>query len=122
MERVRGHKVTSLSPVAMLDVDGAALAEELFEAYLKQVLVDGFFHADPHPGNVLLTDDGRIALLDLGMVGHTTPTMQESLLKLLLLITQGKSEQAADLVIHMSTKAENFDPDDFRRRTGQLLA
>jgi ubiquinone biosynthesis protein len=122
MERVRGHKVTSLSPVAMLDVDGSALAEELFKAYLKQVLVDGFFHADPHPGNVLLTENGRIALLDLGMVGHTTPAMQESLLKLLLLITEGKSEQAADLVIHMSTKAETFDSDDCRRRTGQLLA
>ena len=46
-----------------------ALAEELFRAYLQQILVDGFFHADPHPGNVFLTDDGRIALLDLGMVG-----------------------------------------------------
>ena len=122
MERVRGHKVTSLSPVAMLDVDGSALAEELFKAYLKQVLVDGFFHADPHPGNVLLTEHGRIALLDLGMVGHTTPAMQESLLKLLLLITEGKSEQAADLVIHMSKKAETFDADEFRRSTGQLLA
>ena len=46
-----------------------ALAEELLRAYLKQILVDGFFHADPHPGNVFLTDDGRVALIDLGMVG-----------------------------------------------------
>jgi predicted unusual protein kinase regulating ubiquinone biosynthesis (AarF/ABC1/UbiB family) len=55
------------------------------------VLVDGLFHADPHPGNVFLTDDGRIALLDLGMVGHTTPSMQENLLKLLLAIADGKA-------------------------------
>jgi len=41
----------------------------------KQVLVDGFFHADPHPGNIFLTDDGRVALLDLGMVGRVTPGM-----------------------------------------------
>ena len=55
------------------DIDGDGLARELFRAYLKQILVDGFFHADPHPGNVLLTDDGRIALLDLGMVSRLTP-------------------------------------------------
>ena len=42
-------------------------------AYLKQIIVDGVFHADPHPGNVFLTDDGRIALIDLGMVGRHQP-------------------------------------------------
>ena len=69
----------------------------LFRAYLKQILVDGMFHADPHPGNVLLTIDHRIALLDLGMVGHTTPTMQENLLKLLLAISEGESDEAVDV-------------------------
>jgi len=122
MERVQGHKINSISPAALLEIDGSVLAEELFEAYLKQVLVDGFFHADPHPGNVFLTDGGRIALLDLGMVGHTTPVMQENLLRLLLAITEGKSEQAADLAIQMSARAEHFDPAEFRRRIGQLLA
>jgi ubiquinone biosynthesis protein len=122
MERVQGHKITSMSPLAMLEVDGAVIAEELFRAYLKQVLVDGFFHADPHPGNVFLADDGRVALLDLGMVGHTTPAMQETLLKLLLAITEGNSDRAADLVINMSEKSQAFDPVEFRRRIGQLLA
>lgn len=122
MERVQGHKITSMSPVAMLEVNGSALAEELFKAYLEQVLVDGFFHADPHPGNVFLTHDGRIALLDLGMVGHTSPEMQENLLKLLLAVTENKSEQAADLVINMSEKADAFDPAEFRRRIGQLMS
>lgn len=122
MERVQGLKITTLSPVALLEIEGAALAEELFKAYLKQVLVDGFFHADPHPGNVFLTDEGRIALLDLGMVGHTTPRMQESLLKLLLAITEGKSEQAADLVVGLSEKSEKLDLVEFRRRIGQLLS
>ena len=58
-------------------MDGAPLAEELCRAYLQQILVDGFFHADPHPGNVFLTDDGRLALLDLGMVAQIGPSMQE---------------------------------------------
>lgn len=122
MDYVRGKKITSVSPLARLDIDGAELAEALFKAYLHQVLMDGLFHADPHPGNVFLTDDGRIALLDLGMVGHTTPTMQENLIKLLLAISEGKGDEAADLVIRISQKDEDFDQVEFRSRVSQLLA
>ena len=122
MDYVRGRKITGLGPLAMLEMDGSPLAEELFRAYLKQVLVDGLFHADPHPGNVFLTHDGHIALLDLGMVGHTTPGMQENLLKLLMEISEGRGEQAADLVMQMSQKSEDFDPLEVRRRIGQSVA
>jgi predicted unusual protein kinase regulating ubiquinone biosynthesis (AarF/ABC1/UbiB family) len=122
MERVHGHKITALSPAANVGLDGARLAEELVQAYLKQVLVDGLFHADPHPGNVFLTDEGKLALLDLGMVGHTSPEMQENLLKLLLAISDGKSEHAADVVIGISEKTNDFDPIEFRRRIAHLLA
>jgi len=59
MDYIGGRKITKLGPLAILEMDGEGLAEELFRAYLKQILVDGFFHADPHPGNVFLTDDGR---------------------------------------------------------------
>lgn len=121
MERIDGHKITAISPLARLDFKGGAIAEEILRAYLKQVLVDGVFHADPHPGNVFIMDDGRVALLDLGMVGHTTPGMQESLLKLLLAVTEGRSEEAADVVIQMSQRANGFDPIEFRRRIGQLV-
>ncbi len=93
MNYVQGRKVTALSPLARLDMKGAALAEQLFKAYLKQVLVDGLFHADPQAGNVFVTDGGHMALLDLGMVGHTTPGMQDNLVKLLLAISEGNSEQ-----------------------------
>jgi predicted unusual protein kinase regulating ubiquinone biosynthesis (AarF/ABC1/UbiB family) len=122
MDYVQGRKITALGPLARLEMKGAPLAEELFKAYLKQVLVDGLFHADPHPGNVFLTDDGHIALLDLGMVGHTTPGMQENLLKLLLAISEGNSDEAADLVIRISETTEEFNPTEFRRRIGQLMA
>ena len=122
MDRIEGVKITKLSPLARLDLKGAPLAEEVFQAYLKQVLVDGIFHADPHPGNVFVTTDGRIALLDLGMVGRTTPTMQETLLKLLLALSTGQGDDAADLVIHMSEKQEDFAAAEFRRKIGQLVA
>ena len=89
MDYVSGTKITALSPIAQLDMNGDVLAEELFKAYLKQVLIDGFFHADPHPGNIFLTDDGRVALLDLGMTGRLSSNMQENLLRLLLAISEG---------------------------------
>ncbi|MDO8541140.1 MAG: AarF/UbiB family protein [Opitutaceae bacterium] len=122
MEYVRGRKITSLTPLARLDVKGGPLCEELFRAYLKQVLVDGFFHADPHPGNVFLTDENRIALLDLGMVGHTAPQMQENLLKLLLAISDGDSDNVADIVVAISEKNDEFNRAEFKRRLSQLIA
>jgi ubiquinone biosynthesis protein len=122
MDQVQGHKITSLSPLHRLDVKGAPLAESLFKAYLKQVLVDGIFHADPHPGNVFINNDGRIALLDLGMVGHVGPAMQEHLLKVLLSISEGRGEEAAEVVIHMSEKMEGLNAAEFRRQITQLVA
>ena len=121
MEYVPGRKITALGPLASLELQGPALAEELFRAYLKQVLVDGVFHADPHPGNVFVTDDGRIALLDLGMVGRTTPAMQENLLKMLLAVSEGKSEDVAAIAMSISRTSEEFDAQEFRRGMRQLL-
>ncbi|HZZ95048.1 MAG TPA: AarF/UbiB family protein [Usitatibacter sp.] len=121
MDYVRGRKITSLSPIARLELDGCRLAAELFRAYLKQVLIDGIFHADPHPGNVFVTDDGRVALLDLGMVGRTTPEMQLQLIKVLVAVADGKGEQAAEVVINISRKEEEFDPVDFKRRIAQIV-
>jgi ubiquinone biosynthesis protein len=122
MDYIKGQKITTLGPLGKLDLKGAPLAEELFRAYLKQVLVDGLFHADPHPGNVFITEDGRIALLDLGMVGHTVPGMQEHLLKVLLAVSAGKGDEAAAVVVRMSEKTEAFDSHEFRRQIGQLVA
>src|SRR5665213_331225 len=122
MDYVPGRKVTDLGPLGQLGLNGAALADELFRAYLKQILLDGLFHADPHPGNIFIMDDGRVALLDLGMVGHTGPAMQENLLKILIAVSDGKGEEAADLVIRMSEKTERFDAYEFKRQISQLVA
>jgi len=122
MERIEGAKITEIGPLVRLEINTAELAEELFRAYLKQILVDGVFHSDPHPGNVFLTTDGRIALLDLGMVGYTSPSMQDALLKLLLAISEGNSEEAADIAIRLSETTSRFNETDFRRRISQLVA
>lgn len=73
MEFVPGRKVTDIGPLGRLEIDGPRLADELFRVYLRHVLVDGIFHADPHPGNVLVTEDGRLVLLDIGMVARIPP-------------------------------------------------
>ncbi|MBC8010776.1 MAG: AarF/ABC1/UbiB kinase family protein [Burkholderiales bacterium] len=94
MEYMEGCKITALSPLSRIDLDGAGLADELLRAYLKQVLVDGVFHADPHPGNLFITPDHHLALLDLGMVGRLPPGLQDNLLKLLIHVTEGRGEEA----------------------------
>ena len=122
MEYVHGKKITDVNPLARMDFDGEGLAEELFRAYLEQILVNGFFHADPHPGNVFLTDDYRIALIDLGMVGRIMPGLQEQLLQLLLAIAEGRAEDAADIAIKIGDKKEDFDEMQFRRSLSEIVA
>jgi ubiquinone biosynthesis protein len=121
MDFISGAKVTSLTPLTKIDIDGCGLAEELFRAYLQQILVDGFFHADPHPGNVFLTDDGRIALLDLGMVARIAPTLRDQLLKLVIAVSEGKGEEAADQIEKIGQRLEAYDERELRRRIGELV-
>jgi ubiquinone biosynthesis protein len=122
MDFIPGRKITDITPLVRLDINGCALADELFRAYLKQVLVDGIFHADPHPGNVFLTDDQKIALLDLGMVGRTTPELQESLVKILIAISEGKGDTAAQLAVDISQPTDEFNETDFRRNISTFIA
>ena len=122
MEFISGKKITALNPLRLLEVDGATLAYSFFSAYLKQFLIDGLFHADPHPGNVFLTDDDRIGLLDLGMVGRVTRTFQDNLLRLMLAISEGRGEMAAEAAIKMGEEKEGFDRESFKRRITDLVA
>lgn len=122
MTYISGKKITVLSPLRLMEIDAAGLAEELFRAYLKQILVDGFFHADPHPGNVLLTDDDDLALIDLGMIGRVLPGMQDQLLRLLLAISEGRGEEAAEVSMKMGEAKEKFDRQEYKRRVADLVA
>jgi len=122
MDFVTGTKVTALSPLTRLDISGAELAATLIRAYLKQIIIDGVFHADPHPGNVFLTDDGRLALIDLGMIGRISPMMQERLLKLLLAITAARGDEAADITSAIGDKLEGFDEPAFRRDIATMVS
>jgi predicted unusual protein kinase regulating ubiquinone biosynthesis (AarF/ABC1/UbiB family) len=121
MEFIGGTKITALSPLARIELDGEKLADALFRAYLKQILRDGMFHADPHPGNVFLVD-GRIALIDLGMVAHVSPGLQDRLLQLLLAVAENRAEDAAKTLLLLGEFREDADQTAFRRGVADILA
>jgi ubiquinone biosynthesis protein len=122
MEYIPGKKITELSPLRLMEIDGPGLARELFRAYLKQILLDGFLHADPHPGNVFLTDDDQIALLDLGMVARLLPGLRDNVLRLLLAIGEGRGEEAAEITIRIGEPKPRFDKPEFSKRIAELVA
>lgn len=121
MEHIRGQKVTSILPLRKPEIEGPELADELFRAYLKQILIDGFYHADPHPGNVFLTDDGRIALIDLGMVARISNGMQKKLLRLILSVSEGRTDEAVEYAIEIGEKTPAFDEQAFAKQVQELV-
>jgi len=122
MELVTGTKVTELSGIRRTEQSLDHLAAALMRGYLDQMFVHGEIHADPHPGNLLVTDDGRLALFDLGMVAHVPPKQRERLLKLLFAAVDGRGEEVASEAIAMGTRLEDFDEEGFMREVGQMVA
>ena len=121
MDYIPGKSLKALGPMGLMELDGETLGDELFRAYLKQILVDGFFHADPHPGNVHVTEDGRLALIDLGMVARLSPEIRDHLVKLLLAVGEGRGTDAAGAAIDMSEPLDDFDRAEFTRLVSRLL-
>ncbi len=80
MEFIHGTKVTALDELQERNVSPEKVNRLLIRTYLKQLLEDGFFHADPHPGNLLVMPDGRLAFFDFGMVGRITPQLQSKMI------------------------------------------
>ncbi len=122
MELVDGTKATDITGIRRTESDLGGLAATLMRAYLDQMFVHGELHADPHPGNLLVTADTRLALLDLGMVVHVPPGQRERMLKLLFAAVDGRGEEAASESIAMGTRLEDFDETRYVREVAQLVA
>jgi predicted unusual protein kinase regulating ubiquinone biosynthesis (AarF/ABC1/UbiB family) len=120
MELIAGTKITAVSALAKTELDGSRLADALFRAYLKQMLRDGLFHADPHPGNVFLVD-GRVALIDLGMVARLSPELRERLLQLLLAVSDNRADDAAKVLLLLGQCREDADQAGFQRAITDVL-
>lgn len=80
MEFIHGVKVTDLEAQTAQNISPEKVNRLLIKTYLKQLLEDGFFHADPHPGNLLVMADGKLAFFDFGMVGRITPELQAKMI------------------------------------------
>lgn len=115
MEFVEGGKITKVSPLKRLDISFEPLVDELVKSYLKQIIVDGFAHADPHPGNVYLTPENKIALMDLGMVAKFSNEMQEIILKLMIGLSNYDGSRVADILLSISEYDEKKDVSNFKK-------
>lgn len=122
MDFIRGRKVTDLTPLGLMDVDGIKLADDLFRAYLQQVLIDGLYHCDPHPGNVLLTEDNKIGLIDLGMVAYISEEVQKKLSKILITLGNRNASDVAEYAIELGEKNNDYDEVTFKKKITELIS
>ena len=111
LERIEGSKVDR---DLLADPERARfLAQHLFDFYIRQVTLEGFYHADPHRGNVLLTPDGRLALLDFGLLGRLDDDTRRSLALLLLALAQNRADDAAEQLLSLSLTLLDADEPGF---------
>lgn len=123
MERLYGTPLNAAT--AELErgrVDRDALARSLLDFLLRQILVDGVFHADPHAGNVLLLADGRIGLLDFGSVGRLDAGLREAFQRMLTAVDRGDALGTTDALLELVPRPDTVDEQRLERDLGRLLA
>jgi ubiquinone biosynthesis protein len=119
MQRLDGVPVRSAS---LESVDRDGLARTLLDALLRQVMVNGVFHADPHPGNIMLLGDGRLGMLDFGSVGRIDAQLRSALGKLLLAIDHGDPAGLRDALLELVARPDEIDEQQLERALGQFMA
>jgi predicted unusual protein kinase regulating ubiquinone biosynthesis (AarF/ABC1/UbiB family) len=122
MELVEGVRVDQVPAVRRIEQPMLPLSSALLRGYLDQIFIHGEIHADPHPGNLRVTPDNRLAIFDLGMVANVPPGQRECLLKLLFAAVDGRGEQVAREMLALGTQLEDFDGERFNREIGQLIS
>lgn len=121
LERIHGIKINDLAALDTAGIDRQALAQHAARAVLKMVFEDGFFHADPHPGNFFVQPDGRIALIDFGMVGTVDDVSRERLVTLVLAVISQDSDRLVDAVLALGVTRQRVDRVRLRRDLQQLV-
>jgi ubiquinone biosynthesis protein len=121
MDYLDGRPLTAAAD-GVADQTRAALASSLLDTLLRQVLLDGTFHADPHPGNVLLLTDGRLGLLDFGSVGRIDAGLRSALQRLLVALDRGDPAALADALLDVVDRPEDLDEARLERTLGRFAA
>jgi len=123
MQRLHGTPLGAAGPViAERGLDRDKLARELLGSLLGQVMLGGVFHADPHPGNVLVLADGRLGLLDFGSVGRLDGSVRSALQRLLLAMDRGDPLGASDALLEVMLRPDEVDQQRLERDLGQFMA
>jgi ubiquinone biosynthesis protein len=121
LERLRGIKINDLAALDAAGIDRPSLARRAAGVVLKMVFEDGFFHADPHPGNVFVEPDGRIGLLDFGMVGTLDEGTRERLAGILVAVAGGDGGRLADALLELGVVRGRIDRPRLERDLERLL-
>ena len=108
-ERIRGIKIDDLNALEAGGIDRRAVARCFVEAYLSMVFVRGFFHADPHPGNIFVESASRIALVDFGMVGRVDPETRRGLGTILLALVTSDASRMAEGLLRLGIASDEVD-------------
>ncbi|MFD1932084.1 MULTISPECIES: ABC1 kinase family protein [Nonomuraea] len=117
MQRLSG-KPLATAPAA----EGPALARTLLDCLLRQILLDGVFHADPHPGNIMLLTDGSVGLLDFGSVGRLDASLRSALQRFLLAMDRQDPLGVTDALLEVVPRPEDIDEAGLERALGQFMA
>ncbi|AMT95564.1 ABC transporter [Brevibacterium linens] len=123
MDRLPGHPVSRAGALlsGLSDAERSRLATTLLGATLEQIIGDGIFHADLHAGNIFITPEGKLGLLDFGAVGRLDPGTQTSLGLMLYSIDQNDSAGATDALIELLGRPDGLDDREVERAVGELL-
>jgi ubiquinone biosynthesis protein len=121
LERLRGIKIGDMEALDTAGVDRHALAVNATRITLKQVLEDGFFHADPHPGNFLVMEGGVIGAMDFGMVGRLSSDLRSDLARLYTAVATLDSEAMVEEFIRMGAASRQIDRAGLQRDLERLL-
>lgn len=121
MEYVDGIKVSHLERLREEGYDLKAIAHNGADSFLKQVLIDGLFHGDPHPGNFFILPGNRICMLDYGMVGRLDTELKYQLADLLLAILQRDVESVITLLLYSGDITEDIDTKHLKRDLSELI-
>jgi ubiquinone biosynthesis protein len=122
LERISGVKIDDLTSLEAAGIDRKRLAERAAHVILKMVFDDGFFHADPHPGNFFVERDGRLGLIDFGMVGTVDQRTQEQLVGLLFAVTSRDPDRLVDAFVNLHIVQRRVDRELLRRDFEHLLS
>jgi ubiquinone biosynthesis protein len=121
LERIRGMKITDLTSLDEAGLDRHELAERTALIVAKMIFEDGFFHADPHPGNFFIEPTGRVGIIDFGMVGTLDDGLREQLGRLLSGFLRRDPGRLADALLALGTSTGEVDRDVLREDLGNLL-